>query len=184
MLAFTACLGGLEASSERNPAPAISRRVYRIRQALIAFPSWSPRVHARLAVVLRDGETKGDQASDGKAASRKGAHNLDADGPTAMLLDLIPEKPFELQTLLNIALGQEKAAVVRTKIVRWPPKRNSGMVYAFLGASRKSDAEIKQFVNEYPKQISRGNNCEVFERKCISFLFSDESLDTVELVQI
>jgi hypothetical protein len=177
MLSFHGLVGSCQVSTLRTISCSVPRSVYRVRQVLIGFPTWSPRMHARVAIVHSKRQEKTPKNGEGvdcsgAATSQDGQHQPE-DGGVATLLDLIPERPTELGFLVGIALGQEQTGVIRSKRIRWPPVERAGLSYWFVGMSRRADSEITAFLEQCPPRISRENNCGKFEQQCLEFLFSD-----------
>jgi hypothetical protein len=176
MLVFHGLIAPHQVFTFRATRCSIPRRVYRVRQVLIGFPTWSPRLHARVAIVHAKKQEECPKNSEGLdcvgVATSQDEHQP-KDGGAATLLDLIPERPTELSSLVGVALGQEIVGVIRSKKIRWPPVEHSGLSYWFVGTSCREDSEVTAFLERCPSRISCGNNCGEFEKHCLEFLFSD-----------
>jgi hypothetical protein len=133
-------------ATAQAPRPAL-RAVHRVRQPLAGLPAWTPALHACVALVA-------------PAADR------------ALLVDLLPARATAVATVGAMLRGRAVEGVARARRVRWPVGRAGYVVRPCVGASARSDEEVRRFVEAHGRRdVSLlGNNCYTFEAAVLAFL--------------
>lgn len=122
-----------------------------MRQPLAGLPSWTPALHASVAL----------------AARPRGS---------ALLVDMLPARATDPRTLAAMLCFAQVEANVRLRPARWPVRRRGYVVRERLGETGRSDVELRGFVEgERARRMSLfGNNCYDFEEALLRFLLDGD----------
>lgn len=149
----TSCSPLARRTSPRQKSTTMKARdVYSVRQTLVGAPSWTPRLHARVAVV--------DQTAG-----------------VAMILDLLPRYPTRVSTAFAMLSGRTVQGRVRVRQIRWPPSSRVRLAYRRVATTSTDDAALDRFSQSFDTSMHLlNNNCYTFETLCIQHLTGTPTL--------
>lgn len=124
-------------------------RVYRGRSRLQGFPSFTPRLHAFVALVPMTGDARG----------------------RVLFADFLPKHPTKIETALALFGGGDVDASVRLRSFPEDIMNSSLLDLGFAGVSSQTLASIEDFNGQRKTRLSLlGYNCYSYEEELLRFL--------------
>ncbi|KAJ8908910.1 hypothetical protein NDN08_005612 [Rhodosorus marinus] len=124
-------------------------RVYRGRSRLQGLPSFTPRLHAFVALVPMTGDARG----------------------RVLLADFLPKHPTKIETALALFRGGDVDASVRLRSFPEHVMKSSLLDLGFAGVSSQTLTSIEEFNEQRKTRLSLlGYNCYSYEEELLRFL--------------